>query len=254
MAHHIHRAFTLIELLVVIAILALLVSLLVPCLQAARRQAQTVVCSTNLHTMGQGTHLYAADNNNFVPRDYWYWPDYGSPGDGAYAHYFFAWCLSKYVGGKPWPRSLMTDDYAMYAALKTLPVYRCPGVQNKAFVLNYVANGVDFDYYKRYKSYNSGAASRIDDLPGHPSDVLYIAEVNILAPWLTSNSFGIYDLLGQWDMPFNYGQFNPDSRMIRATDRRHFGQTTLVYFDGHASPRNLVASQFPASLLNPLDR
>ena len=77
------KGFSLIELLVVIAILSLLMAMLAPSLLRARQAARTVVSSTNLHVIGQTAHLYAADNNNFVPRDAWYGADYGTPGDGS---------------------------------------------------------------------------------------------------------------------------------------------------------------------------
>ena len=60
-------AFTLIELLVVIAIIALLVSILVPSLQEAKLEAMVAVCSTNLRSLGLATHLYAEDEQTFVP-------------------------------------------------------------------------------------------------------------------------------------------------------------------------------------------
>jgi len=61
------RAFTLIELLVVIAILALIVSILIPSLVAARNQAKGAVCLTRLRTLGQGLHLYANDYADALP-------------------------------------------------------------------------------------------------------------------------------------------------------------------------------------------
>ena len=58
------RAFTLIELLVVIAIIALLVTLLVPALQEAKRMAKVVVCSTQLKGYAMGLVVYAYEDES----------------------------------------------------------------------------------------------------------------------------------------------------------------------------------------------
>ncbi len=58
--------FTLIELLVVIAIIALLVSILIPTLSAAKRRGYAVKCLSNLRTLGQGTAIYLNDNNDIL--------------------------------------------------------------------------------------------------------------------------------------------------------------------------------------------
>lgn len=57
------KAFTLIELLVVIAVTALLVSILMPALLAAKTQAKAVVCRSNIHQLLLANIGYATENN-----------------------------------------------------------------------------------------------------------------------------------------------------------------------------------------------
>jgi prepilin-type N-terminal cleavage/methylation domain-containing protein len=79
-------AFTLIELLVVIAIIAVLISILLPALSAAKVEAQKMKCSSNLRVLGQTAQEYAHDDPQSVlgpvhPQD-----PYFSSGEG-YAEY-----------------------------------------------------------------------------------------------------------------------------------------------------------------------
>lgn len=61
------RAFTLIELLVVISIVALLMALLIPSLQRARKQARAVVCQANLRQWATTIALYTEDSEGQLP-------------------------------------------------------------------------------------------------------------------------------------------------------------------------------------------
>jgi prepilin-type N-terminal cleavage/methylation domain-containing protein/prepilin-type processing-associated H-X9-DG protein len=61
------KGFTLVELLVVVAIIALLISILMPALGAARESARRTQCASNLHTLAIGVMLYAQANHNSFP-------------------------------------------------------------------------------------------------------------------------------------------------------------------------------------------
>jgi len=59
-------AFTLVELLVVIGIIAMLISVLLPALNKARKTAKTLQCLSNLRSIGQTMQIYASEWNGAI--------------------------------------------------------------------------------------------------------------------------------------------------------------------------------------------
>jgi len=61
------KAFTLVELLIVIGIIAVLISILLPAMSAARQQAVTVKCLSNLRQVGAALQNYATTFKGSMP-------------------------------------------------------------------------------------------------------------------------------------------------------------------------------------------
>ena len=61
------RGFTLIELLVVIAITGILLSIVMPSLNGAKRQSRNLVCLNNLREIVHGVFCYTNSNNDTMP-------------------------------------------------------------------------------------------------------------------------------------------------------------------------------------------
>ena len=129
------RGFTLVELLVVIGIIAVLISLLLPSLGAAREAARTTACLSNLRQLGISHANYLAAYNNYVmPCDYL---DTTTPPDA-----------NGYKTLEQWPTILVTNKLLSYpnagtgAAPDDGGVLRCPSGVPQFIAATSTSNGL----------------------------------------------------------------------------------------------------------------
>ncbi|NLF29329.1 MAG: prepilin-type N-terminal cleavage/methylation domain-containing protein, partial [Planctomycetes bacterium] len=118
--------FTLIELLVVVAIIALLISILLPSLNAARRNARAVTCGTNLRHVGTSVALYLADNASIFPASYIYANGPGGkydlndqPLDKRYG--YLHWSYFLYQDGKVSDKAFTCPEFRLGGVPRTNP-------------------------------------------------------------------------------------------------------------------------------------
>jgi prepilin-type N-terminal cleavage/methylation domain-containing protein/prepilin-type processing-associated H-X9-DG protein len=120
------EAFTLIELLVVVAIIALLISILLPSLQAARAQTRAVKCAANLRHVGQATGVYLGENKAIYPPSYIYangpsgeYDLSDQPTHRPYGYLHWSWFL--YSRGEVQPEAFQCPEFEHLGAPRTNP-------------------------------------------------------------------------------------------------------------------------------------
>ena len=118
------RGFTLVELLVVIGIIAVLISILLPSLAAARRSAIAVSCQANLRSIGQGLFIYSADFKK-LPWGMGKTGPYGAWGEVDPINWSVG--LQNTLGGGSFDNGAYVNQY--HANAHMLQIFQCPGSQ-----------------------------------------------------------------------------------------------------------------------------
>ena len=230
--------FTLIELLVVIAIIAILAAMLMPALERAREAALTADCQSKMHQLGRGIHLFANDNDSFVPHAM----DMGTEGD--------KWnlALPPYLGGAVVEDWWGNDDFAPHknynptnnftpeivGAMK----FYCPNFPSLSDVRGHTPQGAPSGYASwnlwRLASYEMNmhfsASESVDDFSTCyfedsydyclPSSHARLARMKSTTMLMTE----VHDVIRRpWRQTHNIIYYNP----------RHGDRAPILFADGH---------------------
>src|ERR1700722_2767720 len=151
------RAFTLIELLVVIAIIAILAALLLPVLARAKQRAQLAIDLNNTKQILMSAHMFAGDNDDFMPRPGWMAVyDCWAYGNSAANPFPYGRGASGTAASYATTYPLQLDAFKrgqLYSYLKEPKIFMCPGdelnslfYQREFYLSSYIWNGAVTGY------------------------------------------------------------------------------------------------------------
>jgi prepilin-type N-terminal cleavage/methylation domain-containing protein len=223
MTSHYRKGFTLIELLVVIAIIAVLIAILVPSLNRARKQAKFMGCKANLKNYGIMAFMYVDENDSVMPNA---WTSFYSQRTYRNEPHRYCrwhnpdWDLEKHpeYAGPFWPY------------LKGKDIHICPSFPRiaKMFGTRHPEHVEGVPVVPNYNySMNSYLSEKKIISMKHHAEIFFFAEENL---WITApyNSYAFNDtaccVYQKWD---SFGTFH----LARQGDMED-GVVNAVFLDG----------------------
>lgn len=195
-------AFTLVELLVVIGVISLLISILMPALNAAREQARAVKCLSNLRQMTIAAHAYVNENGGRYPVGYW--------------------------GLDSWDFSITPAGITpglLWAGRGTTQVQQCPSFDGRSNTPSDPYTGYNYNI-----SYIGHGQFETIQRPAKATQVRHPASTALFGDGEYAAGANKY-----MRSPFSHpGDLSNSVRVGGAQGFRHRGKTNVAFCDGHA--------------------
>ena len=244
------NAFTLIELLVVIAIIGLLLAIIVPSLQNAKRYSSAAVCLANESQLAKAYTLYSADNDALIPdgdtsdrsgteAGYEY---YNRSAVGESSNYRVHCWVGQPMNISRNPSNISLDDKirgyeagSIWPYIDAPKAYHCPSDNRfkttaSVGLLGYRSYSIGKPLSKRY--------------PGNPGEVE--SEISKFSEFVNPSSKIIFLEEAEKERGWNHRTWNMDLVTPKWVDPFaiwHNDSSTFAFADGHADRHKWIEKQ-----------